>query len=134
MSIREDTPFSEVFSEFFGSTGWVRFGSPLISLNVKVRILNHMVSSSKESFLCSSETFLKQKHPQTIHFTQPVAFKVFSICFHPSRNLSIVSASGQTSDCCLLHQVSWPWQPYQQTISPLRVSALMTKTRVTQKS
>lgn len=125
MSIREDTPFSEVFSEFFGSTGWVRLGSPLISLNVKVRILNHMVSSSKESFLCSSETFLKQKHPQTVHFTQPVAFKTLSICFHPLRNLRIVSALGQTSDCCLLRKVSWAQQPSRQATSPLQVFVLM---------
>lgn len=79
MSTREDTPFSDVFSEFFGSTGWVRLGRALISLNVKERILNHMVSSSRESFLCSSETFLKQKNAQIVHFTQPATFKALSL-------------------------------------------------------
>lgn len=88
MSIREDTPFSDIFSEFLGSTGWVRLGSPLISLNVKERILNHMVSSSKESFLCSSETFLKQKHSQSVHFTQPAASKALSLWFPLSGYLS----------------------------------------------
>lgn len=90
MSTREDTPFSDIFSEFFGSTGWVRLGRALISLNVKERILNHMVSSSRESFLCSSETFLKQKYAQIVHFTQPATFKALSTWF-PVRTMQCSS-------------------------------------------
>lgn len=87
MSIREDTPFSVVFSEFFGSTEWLRLGSPLTSLSVKERILNHTVSSSKESFLCSSETSLKKKHPKpSILFK--FAFTSFKVHFHQARCLN----------------------------------------------
>lgn len=92
ISIREDTPFSVVFSEFLGSMGWFRLGSPLISLNVKERILNHMVSSSKESFLCSSETSLKKKYPQTIHFIQCVAFTSFKLYFDQWRCHGMIPA------------------------------------------
>lgn len=39
---------------------WPRVGSPLISRNVKDRIRSQMVSSSKESFRCSSEMLLRR--------------------------------------------------------------------------
>lgn len=58
VSILDETPFSAVFSEFFGWMVWPRVGSPLTSLNVKERIRNHSVSSSRESFRCSSEMSL----------------------------------------------------------------------------
>lgn len=117
ISIREDTPFSAVFSEFFGSTVWLRLGSPLMSLNVKERILNQMVSSSKESFLCSSETSLQQKHHQTTHFIYTVEFKFFNICCHQSMHLWMTPASiyhlndlGQAKNCLKCHlSISIKW-------------------------
>lgn len=138
MSIREDTPFSDIFSEFFGSAGWVRLGSALISLSVKERILNHMVSSSKESFLCSSETFLKQKHPQTVHFTQPAASKALSSWLPLSGYLSTGPAftrglqSKHLMSTCLTRE-GCVRQPYLQAASPQGLCALRIKTRMIQK-